>query len=598
MLYECSCSFTAESATAFYKHLAKSKEGDDDTTHQLVQAKFTEGGRARGPRHRSESPIALTHSEIQPSALKPGENAGPTSDLTPPMSYAINQPGENAGPTSDLTPPMYFAICSLEEEEVNTVAAPLVSKALAAGERFNIRTALDRFQAEDNGQEAKRRSELLVWGLLMRRVVVCDASHGHDDGNGDSDLGDMPIEASLGNIESLSAARASGLRAADADSSPASSLPPLPISRNADISSDALGRASSGYSLPPAASAALQAGSSLFGMMVQGMNPLKLFGLVAFENKTSGEVQRTRLRYSAPSSIPTDQSWGVVVPVVEDVLMWKEPWQSAKVFGMGLYVLLCYSQLSRGMLYIGFTGLWYGALCVALLQPTLPRYVLLRIRRSLVWGSVCCSATANSPEVFGMGLFVLLCYSQLSRGSELLQPSTALLFATFVMLIVNIEQDVYDRTTVALNAVASVVIPYTAATVSICYRALSGRRLVTSVLVAVVLWSGMVLGELRVTSQVVFCALSYIGFFTLPACYVNGSHSTAILGGITFLAIVIWAPLNIATAPNTQASGHRVGIVMYATALRGLVAGSGPYSSQGSTGYRPSPRPVATEVES
>lgn len=38
----------------------------------------------------------------------------------------------------------------------------------------------------------------------------------------------------------------------------------------------------------------------------------------------------------------------VEVAAVEDVLLWKEPWLTAKVLSLGLYILICLRQLVSG----------------------------------------------------------------------------------------------------------------------------------------------------------------------------------------------------------------------------------------------------------
>ena len=34
---------------------------------------------------------------------------------------------------------------------------------------------------------------------------------------------------------------------------------------------------------------------------------------------------------------------------VEAVLLWQDPWLSARVFGAGLYALICWAQLAKGL---------------------------------------------------------------------------------------------------------------------------------------------------------------------------------------------------------------------------------------------------------
>ncbi len=42
------------------------------------------------------------------------------------------------------------------------------------------------------------------------------------------------------------------------------------------------------------------------------------------------------------------QDAGFPVEAVEAVLLWQDPWLSARVFGAGLYALICWAQLAKG----------------------------------------------------------------------------------------------------------------------------------------------------------------------------------------------------------------------------------------------------------
>lgn len=79
----------------------------------------------------------------------------------------------------------------------------------------------------------------------------------------------------------------------------------------------------------------------------------------------------------------------------------------------------------------------------------------------------------------------------------------------------------YERAHTLFAGLAAAAVPMAAAAVALLYRAVSGRRLVTSVMVGVSLWAGMLLGELRLVSQTTFLALLYILLFTAPVLYVR-----------------------------------------------------------------------------
>ena len=68
------------------------------------------------------------------------------------------------------------------------------------------------------------------------------------------------------------------------------------------------------------------------------------------------------------------------------------------------------------------------------------------------------------------------------------------------------ETELQQRVEEVLQRLALGAARYTAAALVLLLRLLSGRRAITSALVALLLWLGMVVGELRVTSQVRGCA--------------------------------------------------------------------------------------------
>lgn len=65
------------------------------------------------------------------------------------------------------------------------------------------------------------------------------------------------------------------------------------------------------------------------------------------------------------------------------------------------------------------------------------------------------------------------------------------------------------------------MIPYLVAAITLCSRMLSGRRPLTSVVVATTLWSGMLLSELRLVSPTAFSMLAFSALFAVPAAYVR-----------------------------------------------------------------------------
>ena len=73
--------------------------------------------------------------------------------------------------------------------------------------------------------------------------------------------------------------------------------------------------------------------------------------VVNLDRKQPGIARAGRCR--GPCSICHVQAGGQVpsveVAAVEDVLLWKEPWLTAKVLSLGLYILICLRQLVSGM---------------------------------------------------------------------------------------------------------------------------------------------------------------------------------------------------------------------------------------------------------
>ncbi|BDA40448.1 hypothetical protein COCOBI_01-1010 [Coccomyxa sp. Obi] len=167
------------------------------------------------------------------------------------------------------------------------------------------------------------------------------------------------------------------------------------------------------------------------------------------------------------------------IPVerVEALLLWSDPYATAKVFGGGLYVLICLRHLVCG---------------VELLQP--------------------------SSAVAGAALFALL-YSALARAWSARRP---------------LPRRVAGRVRDAADAVA----PYIAAVAALVTRRLSGHDSVgATVWLALVLWLVMCVGELGVVSQSVLAMYAWIALFLLPYFYRACRHALDALVEETLLFV-------------------------------------------------------------
>ncbi|KAK9824585.1 hypothetical protein WJX72_011507 [[Myrmecia] bisecta] len=192
------------------------------------------------------------------------------------------------------------------------------------------------------------------------------------------------------------------------------------------------------------------------------------------------------------------------IPVegVEGVLLWTDPWLSAKVFGCGMYFLICMSHLVAGVELLQPSTAVAACVLCALLYKTLRR--LWRLRR-----------TASHPHLEG-GL------GELSQEDE----------------------EALMQRTVANNVVAAaqLVAPLIAAAITMVNRRISGYdKLGTTVWLALTLWLVMCIGELHLVTQSGLAMGCWVAVFTLPSFYMQCRSALDVLVDelMAFMSVVV-----------------------------------------------------------
>ncbi|KAK9843508.1 hypothetical protein WJX81_006624 [Elliptochloris bilobata] len=167
----------------------------------------------------------------------------------------------------------------------------------------------------------------------------------------------------------------------------------------------------------------------------------------------------------------------ISVEAAEALLLWHDPWASAKVFGSGLYALICLRHLVFG---------------VEVVQPT--------------------------TLAAGGAIFVLLYNALASALPRRTLPSTA------------VERAHEDRLQAAVarrvRSLGDAIAPAAAATVALVARRLSGRdSAATRVWTGIALYTLLVMGELRILSQTGLAIAAWCALFGLPPLYAACRHA-------------------------------------------------------------------------
>ncbi|KAF5843317.1 hypothetical protein DUNSADRAFT_17894 [Dunaliella salina] len=282
----------------------------------------------------------------------------------------------------------------------------------------------------------------------------------------------------------------------------------------------------------------------------------------------------------------------VAIKRVEDALLWRDPWLSARALAGGLYLIVCVQQAVKASTYLRPTTLILAAAFLILVanlaaaayrafrnaahrhapnrhhhhhhhklvsqhngqplpdqlapdaslaagaaQPPAPRSNQRRPhgssdggskqqhgrqhRARQRWGEVGNGIGGVEGEVLhGGGVFGQHRAEQEGEGGAV-GLGGGVRSSTMMRHAMEQERLVYQWTHLILSAFTRWAIPLAAACCAVVYRALSGRRLATTVLVAASLWLGMLLSELDVMSPSTFCGLLYTTVFTLPASYIR-----------------------------------------------------------------------------
>ncbi|GAX74632.1 hypothetical protein CEUSTIGMA_g2080.t1 [Chlamydomonas eustigma] len=281
---------------------------------------------------------------------------------------------------------------------------------------------------------------------------------------------------------------------------------------------------------------AMQAMAALGSILVFSLNPINLFGLSTSCSLKSAEgssptpnylgddwqaegVRREKGKAVGGSSWyascqPTKAEEIIAAKKfilnAEQVMMWRDPWRSLRVLGLGLYVALFLFQLASGGLLVHPGTLVLG---VALLYLVLNAVHTVRSLSQQGCNELCSSDDADMGRVADGTSVVKAAVpgrhsrSLKSREDEILEEDQ--------------ELKVYFMVQGVLQAACAVLIPAIAAAAALLHRALSGRRLVSSALAGACLWCGMLLGELGVLPPMAMTVTAYLVAFAVPALYVR-----------------------------------------------------------------------------
>ncbi|KXZ49512.1 hypothetical protein GPECTOR_21g738 [Gonium pectorale] len=280
------------------------------------------------------------------------------------------------------------------------------------------------------------------------------------------------------------------------------------------------------------------------------------------------------------------------VQTVRDVLTWRHPWHTLRVFGAGLYLAVCARQLVKGHeLLQPSTALF--AFCFLLLLRNAVRETLARYRRAqqAVGGQVVIEEEEEEEDDL-VDVSSGVPNGRRAAGPSQQSQADAERHKAALQLQQRVEQ--------VLRPIALGAARYGAALVVLSASLLSGRRAITSALVASLLWLGMILGELRVMSQPTFWLLCYLVAFTVPAAYARcrramdagvesalrfvvrvlmGGSRTALLGAGAAAAVLLAVlPMNIVLRASLAGAGA-FGVLLWQSesgaARRGSGGGSG-----------------------
>lgn len=238
---------------------------------------------------------------------------------------------------------------------------------------------------------------------------------------------------------------------------------------------------------------------------------------------------------------------------MERLLSWQEPWATARVLAAGLYLLLCIHQLAHrlGPVLPPSTALCGSALLYMAYHVL--RNTWLRYRR------------IADPE----------------RAPPLLSSQE----------VVAADMELQARIHGRLAAGAARVLPAVATAAVLAHKHLSARRLTSTVFIGASLWLGMILGELRLMSQMAFFIIAYAALFTLPWLYLqfrrafdaavedvvclfaslllHGSRTSLLLSAAGALGVMAWLPATLLVRCTTAVIAAVSLLVWHTSILQG-----------------------------
>ncbi|KAG2483475.1 hypothetical protein HYH03_017657 [Edaphochlamys debaryana] len=491
MFYECSCGFTATSATGFYKHLSVSKE--TGAGHQLVQARFSE---------KKKAPAAS--SEKQQQAQKPLAQEAAAADGSWVEEYLMVDDAKASSTSRSGRPPLPTSTSSRGGPAVDPEPEP--------------------------------SSTPKGWGMGRQRSGSLTSANAAPPtvATGIVDADEVEL------IEHVSSFGRGG---------------------RASSTSGAGAGAGAGAG-GSTAQAALRMSTTMLNTMAVGLSPWRWFGstaqgeagTAAGDAAAGGDGDLLRAQSSPlPGSLGPEPAAGSsleAMHAVRSVLTWQNPWVTGRIFGAGLYLAVCMRQLAKGH---------------DLLQPStaLLAFCFLLLTRNCVRRGVASYRRAQAAAQQGEDAAAAAAAPSPREDDETERLREA--------------AEMQQRVERVLRGAALQAARYGAAVVVLGLGLLSGRRAITSALVAGCLWLGMVLGELRLFSQPTFWLLCYVAVFFVPAAYarcreamdagveaalrfvvrllLQGSRTT-LLGALGVGAVLMVAlPLNIVLRASIAACG-------------------------------------------
>ncbi|GLI61416.1 hypothetical protein VaNZ11_003772 [Volvox africanus] len=550
MLYVCSCGFTAATATAFYKHLAASKESGSG--HQLMEARFSDklGKDGSKPDYvpkpvGQQAPVSwsedyLVVDQQDTPAQGPSAASEPVLEAFPVSSPASQeQQGPRAHELDDISLRDLQGMSRVWSgfyRQRSSATPPPVSASRAGSAAV---TGVEAKEADSDSDEVE-----IVDDNPEPRIRARQYRAGSPSGTAAQAALRMSGSVVNAMVVGLSPWRWFGNGGSSPRDAPAD-LGPKPLHTGPVAQSDAMGAA---------------AGGDEANMLeaVQGMQPRQ------------GDGRRVT---SSDGLQPLGWPTASLQPVhaVHDVLTWQNPWRTTRIFGAGLYLAICAQQLIRGHELLQPSTAIFG-ICFCLLLRNVLREAAASYRRTQRQQH----QTAESSEANG--------------SAQSLQPEDEVDRRKAAMMM-------QQRLEAMLQGVALWAARYGAAVVVLTFGLLSGRRAITSALVAVLLWLGMVLGELRVISQPMFWLICYIAVFTIPAAYyrchhamdagveaalrftvrvlMSGSRTALLTSAGVALVLLVALPLNFVLRASL-AAGSAFGVLLWQSEMgrRGYGAGT------------------------